>query len=996
MNELPADMPVAYPFGIHSVEMRKALKSFAPEMKVLKSNTVQRILWLPSENGCPIPSSPLIGAIETNTKQERTLKAFETEARLLSLEETALLTGMARERRSPAPGILFGNSIQWLAGATALALRFIEMEAFVPGIVPVEKSWESRWIPAPSEALFNLLCVHAQEMPSVFRCMSATPKEAPHTSPRTVLQSTLGWSMDGWIRERLAITQRGPAPESLHDAWVSSLESNQPLIRWNHPEEIAHFAAELDQWQRPINAISRAPFSFCFRINEPIEENDAQWEVEYLIHPREDPSLRISVADVWNNANGALSSLKPYGTGVIEFILTALSQAGGICAGVAESLKRQQPSGFSTDTSSAFRFLSEEAAVLRGAGFTVMLPSWWTGKTKKIGLRAKVKAPAMAAEGTLTLSRVMEFDCQAAMNGAVLTVEELEALARARLPLIQIRGIWTEVDPDQISKALKFLKKRGSRSMQATELIRIALGATASVEDIPIEGIDADGWLSELIDRLAGRSEFELLDQPSGLQGILRPYQLRGMSWLQFLTRWGLGACLADDMGLGKTIQTLALLERCREQGETRPVLLICPTSVINNWRKESEKFTPAIRTMIHHGNERHKETAFLKAVEASSLIISSYGLMVRDYKILSKVNWGGVILDEAQFIKNPATKQSKLARSIEAGFRIALTGTPVENHVGELWSLMDFLNPGWLGSQNDFKYNFHQPIQKYQDTDAAERLKKTTGPFILRRLKTDKSIIKDLPEKLETKDYCTLTQEQAALYRSIVADVELQLEQSEGIQRRGLILALLSRLKQVCNHPAHFLGDNSTLAGRSGKLERLTEILEEVREQNEGVLIFTQFTEMGTLLQRHLQETLCEEVLFFHGSLTRKARDAMVERFQNDTNGPGIIILSLKAAGTGLTLTRANHVIHYDRWWNPAVENQATDRAFRIGQKRNVQVHKFIVSGTLEEKIDEMIEKKNAIAGQVIGTGEDWLSELSNDDLRNLISLGCEATADL
>jgi len=453
---------------------------------------------------------------------------------------------------------------------------------------------------------------------------------------------------------------------------------------------------------------------------------------------------------------------------------------------------------------------------------------------------------------------------------------------------------------------------------------------------------------------------------------------------------------LADDMGLGKTIQTLAMIQRDREKGVKKAVLLICPTSVVNNWRKEAERFTPDLTVLVHHGIDRMKTTAFRKAASSSAIVISTYGLLQRDIELLTKVPWAGIILDEAQNIKNPETKQSKAARTIRADYRIALTGTPVENHVGDLWALMDFLNPGFLGTQHFFRENFYTPIQWYGDTDASTRLKSLTGPFILRRMKTDKSIISDLPDKIEMKEYCTLTNEQASLYKAVVNDLQEKIENADGIDRRGLVLALLMKLKQVCNHPAQFLDDNSALERRSGKVLRLTELLHDIREAGEKTLLFTQFTRMGTLLQRYLQELFGEEVLFLHGGVSKKKRDEMVETFQkSSSNSPSIFILSLKAGGTGLNLTSANHVVHYDRWWNPAVENQATDRAFRIGQHKNVEVHKFITTGTLEERIDEMIEKKTAVAGQVLGTGEQWLTELSNNDLRNLIMLSQDATGE-
>jgi len=417
--------------------------------------------------------------------------------------------------------------------------------------------------------------------------------------------------------------------------------------------------------------------------------------------------------------------------------------------------------------------------------------------------------------------------------------------------------------------------------------------------------------------------------------------------------------------------------------------------SVVGNWQREAARFAPDLSLLIHHGPERAKTKAALKkAATKAAVVLTSYGLLARDRELFEPLKWSGVVLDEAQTIKNPNTKTAQAARAIAAEYRVALTGTPVENHVGDLWALGQFLNPGLLGSASSFRDQFFTPIQRHRDAAAAEKLKKLTGPFLLRRLKTDPTVIRDLPAKIETTEYCTLTREQASLYAAVVDELSEAISGSEGIQRKGLVLGALSKLKQVCNHPAQFLGDRSAIPNRSGKLTRLTEMLDELLDAGDKALVFTQFTEMGDILRRHLQETFGREVLFLHGGTSRKQRDAMVERFQSD-NGPPIFLLSLKAGGTGLNLTAATHVFHYDRWWNPAVETQATDRAFRIGQKRTVQVHPFVCSGTLEEKIDEMLARKREVAASVVGTGEAWLTELGDDQLRDVLTLRPDAVED-
>ena len=456
-------------------------------------------------------------------------------------------------------------------------------------------------------------------------------------------------------------------------------------------------------------------------------------------------------------------------------------------------------------------------------------------------------------------------------------------------------------------------------------------------------------------------------------------------------------------MGLGKTIQTIAMLLKEKELLGVMPapILLVCPTSVVTNWEREIRRFSPSLTTLVHQGAGRMRGKDFEEAARSVDMVLTSYVLARQDIETLQSIQWLGVILDEAQNIKNPSAKQTQAVNQLKADFRVALTGTPVENRLSELWSIMQFLNPGYLGPLQAFRSQFALPIERYANQEAAQRLRKIAGPFILRRVKTDPNVIQDLPEKIEVKDYCTLTEEQATLYEAVVREAMQKVENSDGIQRRGLVLSMLMQLKQICNHPAQYLhvvrqpgGLDSlpdkrlSLAGRSGKLERLTEMLDEILIEGNRALIFTQFAEMGELLSAYLPETLATTALFLHGGTPVKNRDQMVRRFQEDEHAPPIFILSLKAGGIGLNLTRANHVFHYDRWWNPAVEDQATDRAFRIGQLRNVQVHKFVTTGTLEEMIDEMIESKKGLAESIVGGGEEWLTEMSTDELRSLVQL--------
>ncbi len=606
------------------------------------------------------------------------------------------------------------------------------------------------------------------------------------------------------------------------------------------------------------------------------------------------------------------------------------------------------------------------------------------------------------APGIMTMENLVNYQWKLSLGETELTEKEFQTLAKLKSPLVQIRGQWVILDADQIEAAIKFWEQGQTQGeMSLLEAMKLGLGGETSAGGLPVDEIVTDAWLGEWMEQFTQSDKLEQLDQPIGLLGQLRPYQQYGYSWLAFLRKWGLGACLADDMGLGKTIQTISLLLREKEKlGKfPAPVLLIAPTSVVTNWEREISRFAPGLQTYIHRGSDRLRGEKMRKALKGKDIMLTSYPVARLDSESIQSINWLAVILDEAQNIKNPAAKQTQVIRKFNAEFRIALTGTPVENRLSELWSIMHFLNPGYLGPQAQFRKNYSLPIERYHDEDALKQLKQLTMPFILRRVKTDPRVITDLPEKMETKVYCNLTEEQATLYEAVVQDAMKRIEEEEGIQRRGLVLSMLMQLKQICNHPVQYLhqtrkskrGDAAPLAdltGRSGKLERLGELLEEVLAEGDRALIFTQFAEMGEMLANYLPSAFGAATQFLHGGTSAKARDQMVKRFQEDEHAPSIFILSLKAGGTGLNLTRANHVFHFDRWWNPAVEDQATDRAFRIGQKRNVQVHKFVTTGTLEEMIDDMIESKKGLAQAVVGSGENWITEMSTDELRKVVAL--------
>ncbi len=1013
-----------------------SFKRLQEVMSAANKDSASALIWLPTIAGKPLPSRAMLSSIVSESDQTPALQPWSVDILPVRARSLSDLLASAQSKHVLLPGILLSDEFRFLSLLLDFANSLIVREQYLPDMTEQDGAYFAKWRPIHRKEDKSRLSELASLLPPVLGTMQSLSIPAstqPKLQPLDLIASCLAGYLDDLVRQSIAapsrknvainrltkIPKQDQQHDSVHDCWIHALKSQSGLMNFDH-SQVSAFASQLTDWQKPITAIEALPFRLCFRLDEPAldefettKEASTNWNVTYFLQDLQDQSLLIPAHEAWRSAKQSTRTCSAGNRFTPrEYLLLSLGQASGLSAKVADSLRTNCPEGFSLDSNGAFEFLSEKAAALEQAGFGVMLPSWWSkGNTKsRLKVSASVKSPTLKAMSGLTMERLVEFDWKVALGDVPLSLAQLTAIAEMKAPLVNIRGQWVHVSADDIQAAIDFLKRKASSSASIHDLVQYSLGAKSPFASGQPITVEATGWIGELLKQLEEPAKIKAIPMPEGFTGQLRPYQQRGFAWLSFLGRWGLGACLADDMGLGKTVQTLALIQEQRMQGEQKPVLLVCPTSVVNNWRKEAHRFTPDLSLLIHHGGTRLKADKFREEVNHHALVISSYSLLHRDFDHLKEIEWAGLILDEAQNIKNSGTKQALAARQLSSRYRVALTGTPVENSVGDLWSIMEFLNPGLLGNQNAFRKNFFYPIQVQRDQESQERLKRITQPFVLRRLKTDKSIIGDLPEKQEMNVYCSLTKEQVTLYSAVLKDLENKLKQSEGIQRKGLILATLAKLKQVCNHPAHFLADNSALEARSGKLDRLLEMLEEVLAAGEKALIFTQFVEMGELIKQHIENNLGEEVLFLHGGINKNKRDKMVDRFQHATStdaltnssqatatdtGPSIFVLSLKAGGTGLNLTAANHVFHFDRWWNPAVENQASDRAFRIGQRKNVQVWKFICAGTLEEKIDEMIESKRQLAEGVIGTGEGWLTELSNTELKKVFALTQEARAD-
>lgn len=1013
-------VPKEHPYCAERAVLREVMQQAGHDDEI--------VLRLPTTRRGPLPSPRLPHTWELD-QEPAVLLPWKIRGISFSGKEAFLLVlnlnGLRAKQSSAAPALLLADEAVFWERAAALVLETLASQKLIPvaAAVPERQTWQARWLPVlDSTRDAQRLRLLESALPPVCRAEWVEPlgrKTAPLNwsagtpSARAVLESFLRsfsdclarqWGRDA--RLRLNGLEEGPARR-----WLLALFSQDAELQGSLAQ-LRAFVNSHRAWMRQLYTAGDAAFRIAFRLEDPSAAEEAEnehvieavsqaqpdWKLHYFLQARDDPSLLVPAQAAWESRGSILTLLNHRFEEPQEKLLAGLGYAARLFAPIHASLKNKAPTVLPMDSQQAYRFLREAAPLLEEAGFGVLVPPWWNQAGTRLGVRLRLNArpqTAAASSGLLSLNNLVSYQWELTLGETKLSEKEFRALARLKTPLLRLRGRWVQLDPEQIEAAIRFWEnKQFKGEMSLLDAAQYALGADTTQEALPIDDIQTEGWLSDWMQHLEQPARLEELPQPLSLAGSLRPYQRYGYSWLHFHKSWGLGACLADDMGLGKTIQTIALLLKEKEAAGSlpAPALLVCPTSVVPNWERELERFAPLLKVHIHQGARRLRNEEFLEEVLQVDVVLTSYPLVRQDGELLQKVGWYGVILDEAQNIKNPSAQQTQALRKLRGDFRLALTGTPVENRLSELWSIMHFLNPGYLGTQKEFRREFSQPIERDNSKDAALRLRQLVSPFILRRVKSDPSVIQDLPEKVETRVYCSLTEEQATLYEAVVQDVIQQIEEKEGMQRRGLVLSMLMQLKQICNHPSHYLHQEKepahTFAGRSGKLERLDALLEEVVSAGDRALIFTQFAEMGGVLEKYLSQVSGVSAQFLHGGIPLKRRELMVDRFQNEEHAPSVFILSIKAGGTGLNLTRASHVFHFDRWWNPAVEDQATDRAFRIGQKQNVQVHKFVCMGTLEEKIDELIESKKGLAQSIVGSGESWLTELSTGELRDLVQL--------
>ncbi len=908
-------------------------------------------------------------------------------------------------------GLTYGDSCVYWSRVAELVLELLAKQQFVPA---VHRTGDGRcrgyWrVFIQDKHTSDRLGSFIESMPPVCRAMEG--EDDTHQASNLV-ESFLWRTVDALVRRCMqddplthAIHERVQESESLQIPWLRSLVHSDSWISASTADcSIIH--TKIEPWVSKLEPQrQQRTCRTCFQLVPPANEDmeaaptDAVWALQLYMQACDDKSLVIE-ADMLSSGMSDDPTIlpRPFDMGATQ-LREDVSRAARFFPPLAGCAKPDGPVSCVLTVDEAYQFLRDAAPLLEAEGFSVWLPKWWRSTRSRLHLMLDIEPDdqnSTTAKGHMRLDALVSFNWRVALGDDEISLEDISALANAKTPLVKLGSQWTEVDPGDVTRAMQFLEKQASGKMTLLEALRASYMADDMALGLPVGGLRAGGWIDEFLNATEGNQRIEPLEPPENFKGSLRPYQLRGLEWLSFLTDLRLGACLADDMGLGNTIQLLSLLLHERNKDSSiGATLLLVPMSLVGNWQRELAKFGPSLNVLVHHGMDRLTGDTFVDEVSKMDVVLSTYGLAHRDRETLQKVPWHRITLDEAQNIKNYAAKQAQAVRALPAMHRIALTGTPVENRLSELWSIMDFLNPGYLGSPTDFRRLFAVPIERHREEDRLNRLRQLIRPFVLRRLKSDPTILPDLPAKNEMTVYCNLTREQASLYEATVTEMMTQIDLTSGIQRRGLILATLVKLKQICNHPVQLLKDGSSMSNRSGKCERLTEMLEEVLAEGDKAVVFTQFRKMAELLEGHLHDKLQSPILLFHGGTSRKKRDEIIKTFQTENSKESILVLSLKAGGFGLNLTAASHVFHYDRWWNPAVEDQATDRTHRIGQHRQVQVHKYVCIGTLEERIAAMMEKKRQLASSIIGSGQDWITELTTEGLRDLFVLSRDAVGE-
>ncbi|WP_328550728.1 DEAD/DEAH box helicase [Streptomyces sp. NBC_00366] len=875
------------------------------------------------------------------------------------------------------------GAIFWGA-ATVLALQFVARGLLLPGLSAGD---HDAWRVGP---------LSLEDIERVRRLAAAMPPEAhavpaDGAGPQAQAQAQ-AVSADGAGSPRLA------APERLLRAYLDAVADTLPRspaarLVTGGPAYAAQEAQHMPgqrAWAADVAAGHDAGVRLSLRIEAPGLADAAQADATVAfravlqVHSVSHPVLVADASEVWTGSEvWSGSGDGRFGPRARMDALLALRRAARSWPPLTPLLSASVPDAVELADEEVTELLGQGARALGEAGVDV---HWPRELTRSLTARAVIGPSdgepdpgrgTSDAPSFLSADALLAFNWRFALGDEQLTREELDRLAEANRPVVRLRDQWVLIDPQEVHRA----RAQQDRKITPIDALGAALTGSTEVDGRRID-VHPTGWLAALRERLAAPEAQEPVAQPAALAATLRDYQRRGLSWLARMTSLGLGCCLADDMGLGKTITLIALhLHRQSDPSTAGPTLVVCPTSLMGNWQREIERFAPGTPVRRFHGARRG-----LDALAGGEFVLTTYGTMRLDARRLAEVPWGMVVADEAQHVKNPYSATARELRSIGARARVALTGTPVENNLSELWAILDWTTPGLLGHLGTFRTRYAQAVEGGQDPAAAERLARLVRPFLLRRHKSDPGIAPELPPKTETDRAVSLTKEQAGLYEAVVRETLAEISGSDTMARRGLIMKLLTGLKQICNHPAQFLKEERTrIVGRSGKLELLDELLGTILSEGASVLVFTQYVRMARIIERHLAARGVSSQ-FLHGGTPVDEREAMVRRFQ-DGEVP-VFLLSLKAAGTGLNLTRAEHVVHYDRWWNPAVEAQATDRAYRIGQTRPVQVHRMIAEGTIEDRIADMLARKRELADAVLGSGEAALTELTDGELADLVEL--------
>ena len=914
-------------------------------------------------------------------------------ARLLLYNETQD-GDRGQDADSYANSYVVGQSLEYWILLSGFCLEEIAAGKFVPCLNQVDESnVRSSWVFSQEQRITDRLGTFRQAMPPF--CIHGANEEVLSIHDARISVSRTNEILAAFISSFITcFIEEGKGKNE------TKIELNHSMLMSQHIQLLfimnltgVHTSFEIDGSLPLYHDITRSLITWCksspfgaqetvlcmhIDIGEP-DTFDGIWHLSYYLCPEKEATYRVSADQIWDGDLEEYSALPPV-FHLEEVLMREIGKAASICPLLEPSLGVLDPTHIDLNIENFALFLDAYASQLTEAGIIVDVPAWLTAKPVKPKIR--VTLAESVAGPRCGLETLMDYHYTIMLGDEEIEIDDFLEGTDAKLTYLKGENVWRLVDPGRIKSVINILKTR-NKGISPREILTLV-----AIDEQAIELKTDDEWCAHFIRGVFEPGESKAYNVPSSFNGVLRPYQEVGLSFLLNSAELGYGVCLADDMGLGKTPQSIAyLLARKEIFPEKNPALIICPTSVAGNWERELERFAPSLTSYVHHGTARERDERFYEAVSEVDLVITTYNVTGRDIEFFSSVHWSSIILDEAQNIKNYRTKQAKSVHLLSGDHRIALTGTPIENRLSELWSIMHFLNKGFLGPAERFKEMYAIPIERNEEIEKAEELRRLIRPFMLRRVKTDQTIISDLPDKIETKVYCTLTQEQANLYQSVVSSIASSIENAGGNERRGIVLASLTKLKEICDHPCLYLHEWEYNVARSGKVQRLVEMLEEVIESDGAAIVFTQYATFAIELKTVLEEYFEENVLLLTGQTTRNMREELIAKFM-EPDGPKIFILSLKAGGVGLNLTRANHVFHVDRWWNPAVENQATDRAFRIGQRRDVVVHLMIAAGTLEERIDAMLEEKRGLADQILGGGDDWLMSLSNDELLNVISL--------